>query len=348
VTKSKFLASLKPKYGLLSTKIEEYFHVHFRRSCAEKIVSLILYPTIKTLLAVIIIEVILFWIFPLLNDYLVARVGGIFFYPNLAKADMLSFFSTLWQVQTGISAAALPILIFIIELSKDEQEAVKRTAEVLVRETYIFPIIVFSLIGSAKIGIDTRYYMRESIYCSDSLIFFITVFLSCYAYYKALLLIFSRSELKVLSVKLLKEKMSKCLDYSVETRVGQNMLLEEIGKTGLTYNPFIDQKESDQYIILESGKLGTIEDVNLAKLSKFIRMIRDRFSLSLSENAQHIDSSDLKVPVIHLLKLYREDIVESRRGLIAIVRSSIMEKDFHKEEYEKRLKDIFVVKHYED
>jgi uncharacterized membrane protein len=45
------------------------------------------------------------------------------------------FFSTLWQVQAELSAAALPILIFVIELSKDQNNLATRSSQVLIRET---------------------------------------------------------------------------------------------------------------------------------------------------------------------------------------------------------------------
>jgi hypothetical protein len=40
-------------------------------------------------------------------------------------------YTTMWQVQAGIAAVALPVLLFVIELSKDERQAATRSHEVL-------------------------------------------------------------------------------------------------------------------------------------------------------------------------------------------------------------------------
>lgn len=106
--------------------------------------------------------------------------------------DDVEFFSTLWQVQAGLSAAALPILIFIIELSKDQNNLATRSSQVLIRETWIFPIIVVALTSVSKVGIDLYVNRKgECIGFANVLLFVLVTFLTVFAYYQALRLMFN-------------------------------------------------------------------------------------------------------------------------------------------------------------
>src|SRR5207249_3144671 len=62
--------------------------------------------------------------------------------PNDVFATVLT---TLWQAHIALAGLALPVLVFIIELAKDDISAFAPSSEVLVRRTLAFPIIAFVL-----------------------------------------------------------------------------------------------------------------------------------------------------------------------------------------------------------
>lgn len=335
---------------LLSERIEDLFKEKIgKKTFYRNFFEVIPYPNIFTLLWIVAF-IILFWIIPAMHDLAVKYYGACFNFPEIANEEMITFFSTLWQVQGGISAAALPILIFVIELSKDEQRAAKRSAEVLARETYIFPIIFFSLVVTAKIGIDTCFYSRDSIYYSDILLFILTILLSCFAYYKALSIILNRTKLKKQSFKLLKEKMSKCLDYSIETRIGQNILIKEMGALGIAYNYFLGRDNSDAYEFLETSTEGIVDDINLKTFKKFIHSLNSQLTRTESDDSLKVDARKIGKPEISLLFQYRDRIGEQNRKLLAIKRSSISIDAFgkNKREFERSLKKIIIIVKYEN
>jgi hypothetical protein len=53
-------------------------------------------------------------------------------------------YTTMWQVQAGIAALALPVLLFVVERSRDDPRAVFRSPEILLRDSYAYHILAFS------------------------------------------------------------------------------------------------------------------------------------------------------------------------------------------------------------
>jgi hypothetical protein len=77
-------------------------------------------------------------------------------------------FGTLWQVDAAIAAIALPLLLFVIELSKDDKQAVTRSHEVLIRSTSLVFILTLSAAGLLKVGIDALWFPNSLIFVGCS------------------------------------------------------------------------------------------------------------------------------------------------------------------------------------
>jgi hypothetical protein len=136
----------------------------------------------------------------------------------------LTFFSTLWQVQAGIAGAALPFLLLVIEFSKDESYATLRSSEVLIRQTFIFPVTCLALGGAIKIGVDTVWYATPGMFGVDLVIFVLTVGGTLYAYAKAMQLMSSRTRMRREALGVLKDRLAVSIDASIDGRIGNNVL----------------------------------------------------------------------------------------------------------------------------
>ncbi len=242
---------------------------------------------------------------------------------------------TLWQVQIGLAGAALPILIFVIEMTKDEGRAATKSSEVLIRETWIFPIIVIALSTAFKIGIDV-YKNSSSISAEliNLILFSVSVLLTIFAYYRAMRLMFSPALLRGKSIKLMREKMEDSILYSAETRVGNNWLLKNLRERGIEWYPrSAGREERERYYVVDAQRLGQIIDVNVENFWAFIQQLDVKltgpesklFRLGDSEKATEDAALDVNKSkqAIYIVKTFRDYVTDRDRALILIEKSAL-------------------------
>lgn len=83
------------------------------------------------------------------------------------EAKLRGYYVAMWQVQGSIAAFALPLVIVVIEFSKDLRHVAGRRPEALIRESWIFPIIVGALFGTLRLGIDVYWFLSEAVFIVD-------------------------------------------------------------------------------------------------------------------------------------------------------------------------------------
>src|SRR5262245_55191518 len=69
--------------------------------------------------------------------------------PSVPTGRLASGLSTIWQVQAAIAAIALPLLGLVIQLAGEKGQTAARTHEVLTRQSGVFPIACWALLGTA-------------------------------------------------------------------------------------------------------------------------------------------------------------------------------------------------------
>jgi len=188
---------------------------------------------------------------------------------------LTSVYVAMWQVEAGLAAVALPILLFIIELSKDRRQIAIHTHEVLIKETGIFFIILFALAGTARISCDISWFQRDSVFVLDLVsVFFLTLVLTIIAYYRAIQMLFSPSKLKSHAIRVAKEKMNASLDSSIEVRIASNHLARKLEALNVdAFRPLGYSKDKDQYITLKARTAGTVADIDMNLLEEFIHQL---------------------------------------------------------------------------
>lgn len=248
------------------------------------------FPQPKTVIGVLAPIIIFHWIFHFLNFN--------FSFINGLESTGYSFLGTLWSVQIGITAVIVPVTIFVIGLARDERELATRTSAVLVRESWIVPIVTFSLLVTVYFS----WYLATGSVSQSGVLYILllvslTVFLAIFLYYKVMHLLLNTSELRRKSTALLKEKMRRTVEEAIRERVGNNILLKSLGvnKIQLDYRYFSVSRQ-DRFCFIESPKLGYIEDIHLGRLDSLSRILEHegrKKGWSFSKSV--VSSGDIKV-----------------------------------------------------
>jgi hypothetical protein len=157
---------------------------------------------------------------------------------NLVSGPELdSGYSTLWQVQAGIAAVALPLLIFVIERSRDTPEAASTSAEVLILNSYALPIIAFALAVTFNIGVNLANGETATTFTIDLALFGATCLLTLVAYYRVVRLLFTPHELKARSRQLQRERAIESSLDSLRSRASLRLLGVAMREVGLRFDP---------------------------------------------------------------------------------------------------------------
>lgn len=217
-------------------------------------------PQPKTVIEIFAAIVLYHWIFQLFD----------FDLPLIPVSEDVSYsyLGTLWSVQIGITAVLVPVTIFIIGLARDERESATRTSAVLIRESWIVPIVTFSILITVYFS---WYYGLGSVNESGLIYLLLLVslgaFLAIFLYYRVIHLFLNTFELRLKSIDLLKEKMTRTIEEAIHTRVGNNILLNSLGpdKIQMDYRYFPVSRH-DKLCFVESPKLGYIEDIHVGRL----------------------------------------------------------------------------------
>jgi hypothetical protein len=190
----------------------------------------------------------------------------------VSRVLLESAYTTMWQVQAGITAAAIPILVFIIELARDERQAAMRTHEVLIHDTDIWPLFFFALVGTAKIGADIMLAPTGPLFIIDLvLVLLATMTLTGRAYYRAIRLLLSPVKLRAKAMEIAKRKMAASIDSSIAVRVGSHLLFAAAERLNVGYRPFMPEPHTRaDFVVLRAPRTGLLRDVHLGKFSQFI------------------------------------------------------------------------------
>src|SRR5437667_2604904 len=182
-------------------------------------------------------------------------------------------YNTMWGIHASVSSVALPLLLFVIERARDDKEAVARSHEVLIRDTFIFPIIAFSLVGVLRIGADIALFPVQVVFLLDlGLVVVATILLAIIAYYTTLRLPFNPVRMKSRSRSLLRERFDASTSASARLRIINNALIRSMEGLGLGISTFsYDLREEVRYVVLRSHSTGEFADLHLGMLQELVQ-----------------------------------------------------------------------------
>lgn len=183
----------------------------------------------------------------------------------------------LWQVQAGLAAFALPLLLFVIETARSDSSAgAARIHEVLLRHTALFPIMIGALAGTLVIGVSLIFRPSHSPWPVFALILVATLISAIFAFYRALELTFSRTRLRAATLELLTEQMRISATASTLRRMANNLLPARLEAIGFDYTPILSRKERKEFVEVISRREGLVEDLNLELLEDLAALLSSR------------------------------------------------------------------------
>ncbi|MDP8265676.1 MAG: hypothetical protein P9M07_01880 [Candidatus Aceula meridiana] len=223
----------------------------------------------------------------ILTMAVVFGIGNKCFWIPYEKAE---FYRTLVPIQIGIVALIFPVMIFIIGFSGNKKASGVNLSEVLLRESFLFPA-----------GIAGLFFLVNLIWARASYIVIVQIILSAFMYgcvlFRVIRLLLNDKRLLEKSKALLKDKLRRSIEKTIEERLGNNILLKELGenKTELQYSILDLEKSSEDYIKYDLKKRGIIVDINLANLDKIAKIIEEasrRNGFSFYKNVLDLSSDE--------------------------------------------------------
>lgn len=184
-----------------------------------------------------------------------------------------SSYLTLWQLQFGLGIAALPILTFIIQYGSVGREARQPTVEVLVRYTWIFPILLIVFGFSLVIGSAAKWFWGTNTFAAGFALFSVSVLTTAYAFTQLFRLLYDKSLLEDKSSALLRERFRSSLIDTTDRRIGANIMLERIRELGASYSPILPSASQKGFMNIELDEPGRIVDAHLGQLAELIRLL---------------------------------------------------------------------------
>jgi hypothetical protein len=217
----------------------------------------IYYPNWGNLFAII--------FFPSLTIYVLLIIFG-----TPIDLNAPNFYSSLVPIQIGIATLIFPVVIFIIGFSSGKNSIGVNQSEVLLRESFLFPV-----------GITVLLFLVDSIWTRFSPVIVIQIFVSSALYilviFRIIKLLLDDYKLLEESKALFKDKLKRSVGEAIEERIGNNYLLQILGegegKTELLYTPFDPEKNTAELIKFDLKKWGIIQDINLSNLDKIAKII---------------------------------------------------------------------------
>lgn len=173
-------------------------------------------------------------------------------------------FLPFWQVHAGLAVATLPILVFVIQLAGTERRSIHRPVEVLVRYTYVFPIVVFVVTSSAISGLGGYLLWTSRAEPLALCLFLLSLFGATGTFLRLLYLLYRPGRLRQRGLALLRDRFQDCLDESTDTRLARAIVEYSLDRTLVAYSP-IGALDSG-YLPINALRSGRITDFDLATL----------------------------------------------------------------------------------
>jgi hypothetical protein len=279
--------------------------------------------------------------------YLIAGVGGFFVEMRMTQglaAPVVSWLpaahAVLVSVQVALAGAAIPILLFVIGVAREDSALPMAVNELLVRDTQVLQILTFGLAGVVQVVLDGVLASDPILFLKDLVFVCLwSVLLVAVTYTRALRLLVQPAELARRSVAILTKKMEGSLRYSATLRVARGLAASHLRMEGIRAG--IPREERGNYASLGPFSDGVLTDLNLVGLADLASAIRAASPLQeatdLRPESPRIPMDNTKVGVDICFAVSVGDQIDASQRALLYVPSRIMSEP-RREEWERRLR----------
>ncbi len=179
-----------------------------------------------------------------------------------ANSADLAKIARLQPLGVGIALVFVPITVFVVGLSSRKTPSGVSLAEILLKETYLFPIAVF-VIGLLAI------FVVVSTVEAARVIILITAVLAIFTLYKLVQVLLDGDRQYLSGLDYVKDRITRSIDLAIDERIGRNLLLRALDGMKLEYSPFAVQTAADEVFTIRHTEQGRVCDVLLDRLEQF-------------------------------------------------------------------------------
>jgi len=337
--------TVKKKKEFLSFKVKKAKSEFYQRNIIDKFRSFatqLYYPSFNSLLivCVLFLPILLFSLF----------------YPSASTLSANTQLRNCIAIEAGLVSVIFPVVIFIIGLSGNKIETGVKRSEVLLRESYIFPIALFVILSLLN-------FIWVRTVCIGIFVILITGCLSIFTLYRTIRILLNEYAFFQKSIALMKDKVKRSIDLAVEERLGNNILINSIGegKIELEYSFFSLKEKKENFYLFKTAKQGIIKDINLEKLNEFAKIVeeesnknersfyKDKAIISSKITVQNFEETKRKALIEdkekYIKKRFRDQIINENEGNVLLCISKKSVRDSQKiKKLEDLAKQIFIIR----
>ncbi|MGB9514155.1 MAG: hypothetical protein WBU20_20890, partial [Candidatus Acidiferrum sp.] len=227
-------------------------------------------------------------------------------------------------------------------------------AEVLLRETYIFPTTVFVLCLLAAFAFIKRPSGAKALIC-------ITFCMALVAIYRLCRVLLDEQRFHISATHLLQDKIRRTIHLALDERIGKNLLLKQLEGKPIEFSLRLRQSKEEYFEVTASRK-GIVQDVYLDRLFNFAEELENAantqgFSFDEKQVAEDLEPlqqqnqepGQLRVKELkpnrhrYILKLFK-DQVSDRSDCVVSFPLALVPDAHQRQRLAERARDAFVIK----
>jgi len=268
-------------------------------------------------------------------------------------SEALQLITRLQQLEVGIAMVFVPLMIFAVGLSVRRSVSGLNVAEVLLAETYLFPIAIFILgLLGAFILLSSPLEAKLSIA--------LTLLGASFVLYRLCNTLLDDYYLHSAAVRLLQDKIRRSIGTAVEIRIGHSLLLAELAATNIVYNPFTLHSSLAQTAFIPSPRKGTITDIDIEKLISFSNILgiaADEAGVSFAARQERFpfrgsNDNELSIPQSRrltqekppcIIHVFGDEVTDLTDNLMAFSRRAVQDEKVRRQ-LVKLAREAFVIR----
>ena len=255
----------------------------------NKLLIQIYIPSFKSFFTILILTIFYYAVIFILKIKFGTYVNGILFISKVNSfIDARFSVPNMIAIHAGIATIIFALIIFIAESLRGEET--KDRIRVLLRESYLFPLVIFAILIFFALIITGK-----SIW--HILPIFVTGILAINSLSKIILIFLNRYRFLNKRIEVFKERIKHSINLAIDERIGKSIVISRLNKNDirLDYNPILDTDNSDYYIFKSHDK-GTIINIYMDRLKKFADLIdnearKNNFTFFISESRSSVETA---------------------------------------------------------
>ncbi|MGB2678013.1 MAG: hypothetical protein WAN12_13100 [Candidatus Acidiferrum sp.] len=289
--------------------------------------------------------------------FLAIIVGGAILWfgsGNASTGEELQLITRLQNLDAGIALVFIPFTIFAVGLSARRTESGVSAAEVLLRETYIFPTTVFVLCLLAAFAFIKRPSGAKALIC-------ITFCMALVAIYRLCRVLLDEQRFHISATHLLQDKIRRTIQLALDERIGKNLLLKQLEGKPIEYS-LRPRQSGGEYFEVTAVRKGIVQDIYLDRLFSFAEELENAantqgFSFDEKQVAEDIEprqqpnqepgqvrAKDLKPNRNrYILKLFKDQVSDRSDYLVSFSRALVPDPQ-KRQHLAERARGAFLIK----